>query len=1168
MIGRSDAAGRPVLEADGGPPTEPLVEPLDEPPVAARARPAPAEGSAAAGSIEIEPPASPPPRRPRPWRAARDHVGHGRVVAAFEQQVARLFFGTGAVTCAVGAVVLALSEAPVAAPVRVALAVAVSLMAALCAWVGWRLPQLDLRRSVLSVAGLGVALACAVAYGIGEGVHAMAIGFLPMLVSSIAVISGRRPALLLAAGLVVALAALVAAEQAGLIAGAAAVPSSPLWIRVVTLALILAGALAIGLLMAGVVRRSVSDAAHREQRFRVLLDMAADWYWEMDEQHRFVHITERFEGASGVGAASRLGLTPWEIDDLGLGEAQLDAHRADLEARQAFFGLLARRPGPGGATRYVSISGEPRFDPAGRFLGHWGVGRDVTQEVVAQHAMAASEARYRELFARSPSAVLLHRQGRLIDANEAAARLFGYADPRDMFDLALTEHLVPPALRAETEARDQALEALQPGQGVPVVEVALTTRSGQPVIAEITSVRVDTPTGPASMSICFDVTERLEVQAALRRSEALLSSVIAASPDAIALNDLTSGRYLMVSDMFTTLFGYRRDEVIGRTAQELDIWHDPADPHRVVDEVMSLGRSPERVVAVNSKQGQRLLLMVSGAAFEFDGRRYLVTNSRDVSALERSRVEREAILDNASVGIAFTRNDVFELTNRRFEQMLGFGENELLGSTVHAVMPGPEAVEQVRAAACAMLGTHPVYEAELTLRRRDGSTMWCRSVARSIHADDPTSGTIWIAEDITGRRAAQAALAQARDDAQAASRAKSAFLANTSHELRTPLNGLLGLARLALAADWHDPRRQLYLHQIHDSAQSLAAIITDILDLSRIEAGKLVLERQVFDLHGLAESVRQLNQSLADARHLELRLDIEDDVPRYVRGDAVRVRQILANYLANALKFTEVGWVQVGVDRVTVPVEASPTVDGGAPPIVVRLEVLDSGVGIAADQLPRLFRPFSQADESTTRRYGGTGLGLSICRQLAEAMGGRVGVDSEPGRGSRFWAELPLEPVEAEPPNEVRSAAAQQPLPPGRRVLVVEDNPVNMLVTVALLSQWGLDVSEAPDGRKAIEAVQEATARGLPFDLVLMDVQMPVMGGHEATQLLRRDYSAEALPIIALTAAALVSEREAALDAGMNDFVTKPVDPDRLRAAVARHLAVLPISLMGGLGPT
>jgi len=257
-----------------------------------------------------------------------------------------------------------------------------------------------------------------------------------------------------------------------------------------------------------------------------------------------------------------------------------------------------------------------------------------------------------------------------------------------------------------------------------------------------------------------------------------------------------------------------------------------------------------------------------------------------------------------------------------------------------------------------------------------------------------------------------------------------------------------------------------------------------------------------------------------------------------VRGDPVRVRQILSNFVTNALKFTERGSVRI---------EAGLTVRGW-----LRLAVTDTGPGVSEEVRERLFTPFSQGDSSTTRRYGGTGLGLSICRQLAQLMGGNVGVDSAPGAGSTFWAELPL-PSAAAPLEPDAGEAHDLEQLHGARVLMVEDNPVNMMIAVAMLESWGVVVAQASDGRAAVDAIERAATDDRPFDAVLMDVQMPNMSGHEAARALRQRYSAAQLPIIALTAAALVSERDEALAAGMDAFLTKPIDAAQLRQTLARH---------------
>ncbi len=328
-----------------------------------------------------------------------------------------------------------------------------------------------------------------------------------------------------------------------------------------------------------------------------------------------------------------------------------------------------------------------------------------------------------------------------------------------------------------------------------------------------------------------------------------------------------------------------------------------------------------------------------------------------------------------------------------------------------------------------------------------------------------------------------------------------------------------------------EARRREYLGHMVDAAEQLTGIVSDVLDLSKIEAGHLELESIEFGLHGVVTSTFRSFAALGRERGLQMHCHIADSVPPRVRGDPVRLRQILSNYLSNALKFSPHGGVRL---------EVAPGAPGH-----VRFVVHDSGPGIAPDLRERLFKPFAQADSSTTRRFGGTGLGLSICRLLALRMGGEVGVDSNGSHGSRFWAELPLPQAAAGDDDEARAEQAA-PLLGGRRILVAEDNPVNMLIVGAMLRRLGAEVLEADDGEAAVTlARQHADC----LDAVLMDLHMPGLDGLAATRALRAEPCTAGLPVIALSAAGLDHERRQAVAAGMNGFVAKPVvEAELLRA--------------------
>ncbi|MGZ5274699.1 MAG: PAS domain S-box protein [Caldimonas sp.] len=904
-------------------------------------------------------------------------------------------------------------------------------------------------------------------------------------------------------------------------------------------AALLASALALRVLV-----RRLSESDRLGEQARLALRLVADWYWEQDHEFRFTHVLDP-RGLSDPGMlARRLGRTPWEVPDIGLSETQLDAHRADLEAHRPFSGLIVRRTDADGRPRVHSISGEPRFTPEGVFEGYWGVARDVTDEMRAQRAFTASETRYRELFESSPSPIFLHRHGIVFEANPSAARLFGFADAQAMHGIRMAELHPPGESRQRALERIATLERLPVGEGVPVRDFHARTLDGRPISVQATGVRVEAAGGPATLTIMFDITARLAAEAALRRSEAMLSHLFATSPDCISLAELESGRHTMVNAAFSRLTGYSSEEVVGRTAGELGLWPGGQDPERLRAAVKTDGSIAGLPARIATRSGAIASVLLSAARFTMDGRDYVVVNARDVTAAEQTRLEHAAIFERASIGIALTRDRRFVQANPHFEAIFGWPAGELAGQSGAAVWIDDADYAEIGRLAGPLLSEGRPFEIEREMKKKDGSRFWCRLLGQAV---DPTrpgeGGTIWIADDVTERRRLDAARAAARDAAEAASRAKSAFLANTSHEIRTPLNGLLGLARLALRETIDPATRKRHLEQILASAQGLEGILSDILDFSKIEAGKFTLEASAFDLRELLAAVQATYRMLAEAKGLALELEIDDVLVGVVTGDPVRIRQILGNYITNAVKFTAHGRVRI---------VAAPAANGR-----VRFAVVDTGSGVDADLKALLFQPFSQGDSSTTRRFGGTGLGLSICRQLAQLMGGEVGVESQPGEGSTFWAELPLAPTVL-PGEALGSEASENERLRHARILLVEDNPVNMMIAGATLAQWGVDVTEARDGRMAIEAVHEAARRGRPFDLVLMDVQMPVMSGHEAAIELRKQWDPRALPIVALTAAALVSERELALSAGMNDFLTKPIDAPKLRRTLARHVRRAP----------
>ena len=847
--------------------------------------------------------------------------------------------------------------------------------------------------------------------------------------------------------------------------------------------------------------------------------------------------------------------------------------------------------------RWLRVNAEPLFE-GGELTGVVVSFTDATETRRVTAALQSQETINQQLMGALGDGVFVAQDFRFVHANPALAAMLGYEHQAfigQSFDRVLpienygswTERYLLRIGSGPEPVRKYETQLLHV-DGRTRVEIELvatrTTYGGRPAVLGVARDITDSKRARLRLTERHDELEALvqartaeatRAVAAAQEAQSFTQRVTDNVPEHIAYISAEK-RVLFANAAWLKWFGTTHEAAVGRPLSESFPAALLAPRAKEIARVLA-GEFVETQVELTSADGRVRFFRITRWPDRREGVvRGYVAISTDITEMRRS--ERSLQVANAAIADAerFTRGIADHLpvriaywdrehrcrfANHAFSEWYGLPTEELLGRT-HRELFAEDVLLERREHNLQRAFDGQTFD---FLHESTSATGTAGSFRVHIIPDrheGEIRGVLVMALDETQQQRDHAALQRlnrelvvARDTAEAAARAKSVFLANMSHEIRTPMNAIIGLTHL-MRRDEHDQRTDERLGRVSDAASHLLAIVNDILDLSKIEAGKVELEATPFELDTLLSRCIDLVAEQATARQLQLVL--RNDAPGLrAIGDPTRISQALVNLLGNAVKFTERGSVELCAS-------ATPAAGDGTAKML-RFEVRDSGIGIEAERLPLLFTAFEQADSSTTRRFGGTGLGLALTRHLARLMGGEAGAESRPGAGSTFWITVRVEAAaERAPVASPRADAGRIRLPPrqaeqaeqalrrrhaGARILVAEDNVVNQEVAISLLHAAGLEVDLVDDGLQAVERSAEAE-----YDLILMDMQMPRMDGLTASRAIRADTRRAAVPIVAMTANAFAEDRAAVLDAGMNDHIVKPVDPAHLYTTIGRWL--------------
>jgi|GEM_PF-230515 len=821
------------------------------------------------------------------------------------------------------------------------------------------------------------------------------------------------------------------------------------------------------------------------------------------------------------------------------------------------------------------------------------VWRDITEQKARERALAESEKRLKTITDSALDAILmLDDAGNISYWNPAAETIFGYQS-EEALGRNLHQLIALPAPHAGRQPDFSLFREAGESRAIgKTIELAARRKDGAKITISLSLSSVQLNDQWHAVGIVRDISELKQHQAALESAlEEAETATRAANEVLIHLEELVQARtaelnavneqlrfseerYTLALDAATDglwdwnmvtgemycspayyrMLGYEPGELASELTSNGSLVH-PDDREQVsaaVRRLLAEQGSIELEFRMTAKNGETVWVLNRGKVVSRapDGQPLravgihtdLTSRKQIETALRIAAKEQQAIFNAAGMGIFLVRNRVVIRCNRKLEEFFGYGPGELLGKSSERWYRTHEEYLQWGQRIATDIQTSGIFQAELQLQRKDGSLFWVRTTAQALDRSDLSKGLVGMLDDITPEREASEALRRAKEDAEAATRAKSEFLANMSHEIRTPLNAILGFAHL-MQHDPLTPQQRNQLEKLSKASRHLLHVINDILDISKIEANKMTLDIGEFEPARAVDQVFGIISDKAAAKKLQLLVDL-DHIPLMVRGDGARLGQILLNLVGNAVKFTEQGQVKL---TARILLQESDR-------IILRFEVRDTGIGMAEDQVARIFLPFEQADSSTTRRYGGTGLGLAISKRLTDLMGGRIGVESQLGAGTLFWIELPFAPSTQAPKVRAQGEAIQ-----GKRALVIDDSPESREIMASMLEEIGMHALATASGEDGLRKVLEADRAGQPFALLVVDWRLNGIDGISAMEQLQALELTSRPALLLATAYSDDLPRNQAVRAGISKIITKPVTPSMLFDAIVE--TILPAAL-------